>query len=292
MEERMIDNEREIKIKRKRGGIDAQDALAEDTDEADEAEEFVLDLPDGEYDEDLVGLTPAQLQEKLARREKEKQIAKEAQENLMREGAEKLAAKEYAEAEIFYSQALVYGENSEAARCLWRARTKDFTETDAFYVSENASEFAAASQEVRAYVLEQSGEQLKREREEYRKEAEPLGVQVKAAIEERRGPFLANKAYYSLRFRICLGAFVLSLIWIIASVSTVYSTEGMLSVYLAIAGGVLALVCLGLTVIFSRKLFMAKRLCEENEKLSSTEEGARLEFLNGRLECLKMIFGE
>ena len=36
MEERIIDNEREIKIKRKRGVIDAQDALAEDTEVQDE----------------------------------------------------------------------------------------------------------------------------------------------------------------------------------------------------------------------------------------------------------------
>ena len=86
MEERIIDNEREIKIKRKRGVIDAQDALAEDTEVQDEEEEVVLEFPDGEYDEDLVGLTPAQLKEELARRERAKREALDAQTKLMAEG--------------------------------------------------------------------------------------------------------------------------------------------------------------------------------------------------------------
>lgn len=292
MEERIIDNEREIKIKRKRGVIDAQDALAEDTEVQDEEEEVVLEFPDGEYDEDLVGLTPAQLKEELARRERAKREALDAQTKLMAEGEEKLQEKAYADAEIFFAQALVYGENAQASERLWRARTHDFSETESFYEKTNAEEFALLPEDVRGSVLDRMKERLQTERAEYEAEATPLKEEVESAIASRRGPFLANKAYYLLRFRICLFAFVLCIVGAVISASMIYSTEGMLPVWIAIGFGAAALVCLGLTIAFLRKLFEARRLCVQNDTLSSTEEGARLEYLNGRLECLNLVLGE
>lgn len=292
MEERIIDNEREIKIKRKRGVIDAQDALAEDTEVQDEEEEVVLEFPDGEYDEDLVGLTPAQLKEELARRERAKREALDAQTKLMAEGEEKLQEKAYADAEIFFAQALVYGENAQASERLWRARTHDFSETESFYEKTNAEEFALLPEDVRGCVLDRMKERLQTERAEYEAEATPLKEEVESAIASRRGPFLANKAYYLLRFRICLFAFVLCIVGAVISASMIYSTEGMLPVWIAIGFGAAALVCLGLTIAFLRKLFEARRLCVQNDTLSSTEEGARLEYLNGRLECLNLVLGE
>lgn len=292
MEERIIDNEREIKIKRKRGVIDAQDALAEDTEVQDEEEEVVLEFPDGEYDEDLVGLTPAQLKEELARRERAKREALDAQTKLMAEGEEKLQEKAYADAEIFFAQALVYGENAQASERLWRARTHDFSDTESFYEKTNAEEFALLPEDVRGCVLDRMKERLQTERAEYEAEATPLKEEVESAIASRRGPFLANKAYYLLRFRICLFAFVLCIVGAVISASMIYSTEGMLPVWIAIGFGAAALVCLGLTIAFLRKLFEARRLCVQNDTLSSTEEGARLEYLNGRLECLNLVLGE
>ncbi len=292
MEERIIDNEREIKIKRKRGVIDAQDALAEDTEVQDEEEEVVLEFPDGEYDEDLVGLTPAQLKEELARRERAKREALDAQTKLMAEGEEKLQEKAYADAEIFFAQALVYGENAQASERLWRARTHDFSDTESFYEKTNAEEFALLPEDVRSCVLDRMKEWLQTERAEYEAEATPLKEEVESAIAARRGPFLANKAYYLLRFRICLFAFVLCIVGAVISASMIYSTEGMLPVWIAIGFGAAALVCLGLTIAFLRKLFEARRLCVQNDALSSTEEGARLEYLNGRLECLNLVLGE
>ena len=292
MEERIIDNEREIKIKRKRGVIDAQDALAEDTEVQDEEEEVVLEFPDGEYDEDLVGLTPAQLKEELARRERAKREALDAQTKLMAEGEEKLQEKAYADAEIFFAQALVYGENAQASERLWRARTHDFSDTESFYEKTNAEEFALLPEDVRGCVLDRMKERLQTERVEYEAEATPLKEEVESAIAARRGPFLVNKAYYLLRFRICLFAFVLCIVGAVISASMIYSTEGMLPVWIAIGFGAAALVCLGLTIAFLRKLFEARRLCVQNDTLSSTEEGARLEYLNGRLECLNLVLGE
>lgn len=294
MEERIIDNEREIKIKRKRGGDDVVDALAEDGEGVEaEEEELVLELPeDDEYDEDLVGLTPSQLKEELARREKAKKEAEAECEKLTLEGEEKLAAGNYAEAEIFFTQALMYCWNENAGKGLWRARTKDFSDTDAFYRDHNGEELAEGSEEVRAFVLEKMGSTLEAEREEYRKEAEPLKESVEKAQAARRAPFLANKKYYRTRLRICLAAFVACVIGVIVSASMIYSTQGMLPVWLAVGFGAAAVICLAFTLYMTRKVLVAHRLCTANERLSSTEEGARLEYLSGRLDCLNLILGE
>ena len=65
MEERMIDDEeaRGIKLKRTQSG--ETDAVEEGTDEQ---EEYVFDVPEEEYDESLVGLTPSQLEQVLEER--------------------------------------------------------------------------------------------------------------------------------------------------------------------------------------------------------------------------------
>ena len=294
MEERIIDNEREIKIKRKREGDDVVDALAEDGDELPEEEDIVLEFPeDDEYDEDLVGLTPSQLKEELARREKAKKEAEAECEKLTLEGEKKLAAGDYDEAETLFTQALLYsGESVRAGKGLWTARTKDFSDDEAFYEEENAEELAEGSEEVRAFVLEHRRASLEAAREEYRKEAEPLKEKVEKDIAERREPFLANRKYYRLRLRICFAAFVACVIAIIICASMIYNTKGMLPVWLAIGFGGLAFICLGFTLYMLRKTLVAQRLCVANERLSSTEEGARLEDLNSRRYCLDLILGK
>lgn len=295
MEERIIDNEREIKIKRKRGGDDVVDALAEDGEEVQaEEEELVLELPeDDEYDEDLVGLTPSQLKEELARREKAKKESEAECEKLTLAGEEKLAAGNFREAESFFSQALLYnGESVRAGKGLWLARTENFSATEAFYADGNAEELEGGPEEVRAFVLERTRGELEAAREEYRKEAEPLKEKVEKSQAERRAPFLANKKYYRTRLRICLAAFAACVIGVIVCASMIYSTQGMLPVWLAVGFGASALVCLAFTLFMMRKLLVAHRLCTANERLSSTEEGARLEYLNGRLDCLDLILGK
>lgn len=294
MEERIIDNEREIKIKRKRGGDDVVDALARDGEELPEEEDIVLEFPEGDdYDEDLVGLTPSQLKEELARREKAKKEAEAECEKLTLEGEEKLAGETYAEAETFFAQALLYNRESvRAGKGLWTARTKNFSDDEAFYEEENAEELEAAPEEVRAFVLEHRREALETAREEYRKEAEPLREKVEKDIAERREPFLANRRYYRTRLRVCLAALAACVIAIIICTSMIYNTKGMLPVWFAIGFGVLAAVCVGFTLYMMRKVLVAHRLCIANERLSSTEEGARLEYLNVRLRCLDLILGK
>ena len=293
MEERIIDNEREIKIKRKREGDDVVDALAEDGEELPEEEDVVLELPEDEYDEDMVGLTPTQLKEELARREKAKQEAEAECAKLTQAGEEKLQENDFAEAEKFFAQALLHVPESEAAgKGLWTARTKSFLDSEPLFNEEYAEELGSAPEAVRVEVIEFMGEGLKQAREEYRTEAEPLREKVTKEIEERRGPFEANRKYYSLRLKIWLAACVLMLIGIIVSSSFLYSVQGMLVVGLICGFGALCLGCLIAVIIYARKLTVATRYCKANEMLSSTDDGARLEYLEKRLHCLELILGE
>lgn len=297
MEERIIDKEdsRKIKIKRTaEGGIaDATDELAEDAAEGTE-EELFLELPEtDEYDEDLVGLTPSQLEAELKRREQAAEEAKREHDNLIALAAEALEKKDYAQAESLYSQALVYLPDSPSARQgLWTARTAGFTDTEPFYDEDNALELAQSDEETRAYVLERAGDKLNAERAALSAEIEPLLPVVTEAQEKRRAAFRANRSYYAVRFGAMLGAFVLAVIGILVSANYIVRTTTVIPVVLTAVFGGIALVFLALTIVYTRKLLVAHRLCAENEKLSSTEEGARLEELQDRLGCLdEVLFG-
>ncbi len=292
MEERIIDREREIKIKRKREGDDAVDALAADeTEDEIPEEELEIEFPEGEeYDEDLVGLTPSQLKEELARREKALSEAREESKKLAALGEEKLAEGSYDEAESLFGQATVYDiENAEAGKGLWRARTKNFTDYEAFYRAEFAEELSLASEEVRAFVLKEAGERLVAERETYRSEAEPLKEKVEENMERRRGYFRDNRRYYLIRYGIFFALFCACLLGAAISASFLYTTTSIAPIVLISSFGGVALVMAALAIVFSRKLLVAHRLCRENEKLSSTEEGARLAYLQSRLECLAWV---
>ena len=258
MEERIIDNEREIKNKRRREGVDAVDALADGGEEALPEEELVLELPEEEYDEDLVGLTPSQLKEELERRERALREAREESEKLTLAGAEKLGEGAFEEAESFFAQALTYD-------------------------PENAEE------EVRAFVKERAGARLEGEREAFRAEERPLREKVEESMEFRRGYFRDNRNYFLVRFGIFFGLFALCLVGAGISASFIYSTRGITPIVLIACFGGAALVMLAVAIVFARKLVVANRLCRENEKLSSTEDGARLAYLQDRLHCLDLV---
>lgn len=290
MEERIIDKEREIKVKRRPEGDDIVDALAEDGGEPSE-EELVLELPEEEYDEDLVGLTPSQLKEELERREKARREAEEESARLSQAGAEKLGEEAFEEAESLFAQAVMYdGGNLDAGKGLWIARTKDFTSDEAFYLDTNAEEFNVAPDEVRAFVLERVGGKLEAERKAFRGEADALRGTVEESIEFRRGYFRDNKRYYLVRFGIVFAIFALFLIACGISASFIYATRSVAPIVLVGTFGGLAFVMLVFVVLYARKLVVAHRLCRANEDRSSTEKGARLVYLDEKLRCLDLVF--
>lgn len=292
MEERIIDQDEGRKIKVTRtaaGGIG--DAVEEGVAAEEQAEEeVVLDLPEigeeADYDEDLVGLTPSQLQKVLEARAK----AQEARDKLLAAAEQSLAAADYKQAEGFFTQALVYDADClRAKEGIWAARTENFTVTELFYDKKNAKKIAEEEDGVKAYIRSQIGERLSAERAEYEKEAEPLSARVNEARDTRRAAFAENRKYYLVRFSVFLALAALFAIGAGVSIPFIWRTQSILPIVLAGVFGAICLAMLVVVVLYSRKLYVACRLCSMNEKLNSTEEGKRLAFLQERIGLLDLI---
>ena len=296
MEERLIDKEDErlIRIKKKGDEVDAEDATAEESGEGSE-EEILVTLPedDEEYDEDLVGLTPSELAREKARREKAQAEARAECEKLAAAAEEELNAGAFENAESLFAQAYCYGFADEKISAgLWTARTKNFTETEPFYKEENAEEFSAMDDASKKLVREKMGERLQEERAELQKEEEELAPRVLEKQEERRQAFAGNRRYYAVRLLICLGVLAAFLIAVAVSASYIVRTLSSTPIILTGVFGGLALFTFVAVVVLLLKFAGANRLCRTNGRLSSTEDGARLEEIRGKLECLGMILDD
>lgn len=288
MEERMIEDEKGRKIKL---GVNAEgetDALEET------GEEVLLELPEEEYDESLVGLTPSQLEQELERRRAAEAEALAAFEALVQEGDEALAAQEFERAETAFAQAetYVFAEESDVSQKLWRARTREFSDEEAFYRAGYAEEFAQASPGAKAFVREQVASRLTAQREEYEKEEAEIAPRIESAQAERRGAFAANRRYWSVRFALSAALIVLFAAASAVCGGYIVRTKSNLPVIFTAVFAALAVLFLIVMFVFARKLFVANGLYRENEKLSSTQEGARLDFLRTRLHALALILDD
>lgn len=289
MEERLMDDPRKIKVKRNAEGgiVDATDALAPEGEEGAEEEEIELKLPEGELDEDLVGLAPSQLEKELERRKKEAEEAAAERDRLLSEGEALLRQKKYEEAEPLFSQALVYDPESDwAQEAVWICRTRDFTDTEPLYDREWAEEFREAGPAAKKLLREKLGAALQAEKSELEEEATPLHEKVYRARNERRGAFVANRNYYRGRLLIFGAIFCIFVVAMSIFGSFIVHVRGNIPLILTIVFGGLALLDLIPILFFSRKFIVAQRLVSDNEKLSSTEEGERLEELETALETL------
>ena len=291
MEERLIDKEDErlIRIKKKAEGVDAEDALAEEGEESEE--EVLVTLPeDEEYDEDLVGLTATELKRELERRKKAEEAAKEECAKLAEAAQAELANGNFEQATALYVQATYYPFVDETVlQGLWTARTKNFSDNATFYDSECAEEFSSAPDELKAFVREKVADSLKKEREELTKEEAELAPQVLEKQETRRQAFLDNRKYYSLRLLIFLGLLVAFGIGTAVSGAYIVRTLQNWPVILTSVLGGLTLISFIVALVFLVKFAGANKLCRVNDKLSSTDEGARLVELREKLACLKLI---
>lgn len=296
MEERIIekDDERLIRLKKTAEGTDAQDALTED--KAQEAEEEVLvTLPEGEeeYDEDLVGLTPSQLAKELERRKKAEEEARAECAKLVSQAQEALAAEDYERATSFFSQAMCYPyADEEIVKGLWQSRTKNYTDLSPFFVKEYAEEFAESDEAGKAAVREKVQEELTAERTAVKEEIAKISPSIMEKQEERRQAFAANRKYYAVILLILIGVTAALLIATGVSASYIVRTLSILPVVLTACFGGAAFIVFVAAFVFLTKFSGANRLCRMNEKLSSTEEGAHLEELNERSECLDLILDE
>ncbi len=252
---------------------------------------FEVDGESENYDDDLVGLTPSQLQEKLEERRRAEERAQKECERLLSEADENFAAENYAEAAPLYEQALLYHESEEIYEKLWAARTENYQNTQCFYVDNAATVFEEAPVSVKRNVLDRVGASLRAERAECENEAAPLREEVYSGMEARRGAFTENRNYYRIRFLISLALLVAFGIACAVSGAFIVRTRGLAAPVCTAVFGVLAFVSLVLLVIYLKKFVEAQKLVSANERLSATEKGARLEELEEQIAALDKILG-
>lgn len=301
MEERLIDKDesRRIKVRHTEEGDDVVDALAPDGgeeelpgDEADYVVEFPEDA-DENYDEDLVGLTPSQLRSRLEEKKRAEERARAEYQKLADEAAALLEQGDHAAAEPLFAQAALYEcDDGSAKRGLWLCRTRGYTQIETFYDRDVAREFYWADEDLRAEVLEKLGGPIREAREALAREAEPLRKQYDIEKEERAEAFKANRKYYFVRSLIVLAAVLALVIGAIVSAAYILRRSDSLALILTVVFGVLAFVVFVLFLIYVLKTVNAGRLCRANEQMSSTEEGARLAELEGRIAALDLTLGE
>ena len=199
--------------------------------------------------------------------------------------------KAYDEAAGYFEQSLSVEYDEEVEALFWWARTRGLTSSDILFDRDAAEEFSEAGETTKKLVLDAFGEELRNARRVLSEEAEPLREQVRAGQEARRAPFIANRNYYRLRFFVSAVLTVLFAVGIGVSASFLLRTQSDLPTILMIVFGALTFVSVCFFLFFSRKLVVATRLCKANERLSSTEEGERLEELEDALACLDYVLG-
>lgn len=242
-----------------------------------------------ELDEDLIGLTPEELEAELKRRADAAKEEHTASERLISEGEGLLERGAFEEAAEKFREARVHEASAKAESLYVCALTKNYEDSACFYEEGIAEEVSFFSEEAHADLMERMGERLLAEREEYRGEEGPLSEKVERSAAERREAFKVNRDYYLVRFLICLAAWVLPGLGAAVSGSFILRVAGAVPLIVCLCFGGAALVAFGVFCFFARKLFVAQKLCSDNEKLSSTEDGKRLLELRARIEALTLV---
>ncbi len=289
MEERMIDEEygRKIRLKRtKTGEVDVVDELsegAEATETLEETEEIAFEMPvqEEEDDEDLVGLSP---EEALALRKKKAEAARLQKEEYDAEcarGQQFLDEGNFAEAEKSFEKALLLDRLATAASVgYWRAKTENFVNPDAL-----VGEYAEASIESLEYDLgvdavdiikREHKAQLQSRYDELKAEEAPLTERVEAATVRRRtilkNRFIKAWAYFSA----VVIPLVVLLVWTGIFARQIFTLDGEGYITWTIVTGAVAFLFFIAFIPVTNKLINANRMRKANERLDSTEEGARL----------------
>lgn len=286
MEERMVDDEygRGVRLKKTSDGyVDVTDELATD----DEGEEIAFAFPlsdTDEDDEDLVGLSP---EEAAALREKKAADAAKRQaeyEQACKDAEVLLQAQDFAAAEKAYEQALQLDTvATEASVGYWRAKTENMTKPEVLM-----DEYVDAGIENLEYDLGyEATERLRKEYQgvfrrrhaELSAEEKPLAESVLQAQSRRRSILSARLKRSALAFAIGAVCAALLLVGTIVLASQIFSTRDNVHLLPTIVCGVVFLVALIFLIVATNRFLNDLRMRAKNERLSSTDDGARLERL-------------
>lgn len=289
-EERIIDDEygRGIRMKKTKDGyVDVTDELAEgeeaETEETEGADEMTFEFPDmDEDDEDLVGLSPEEAMALRKKKEEEARQRREEYEKLVAEGEALLAEGSFKSAELTFEKALKLDDlATEASVGYWRAKTEDFKYPEVLldeYLESGYEnlEFDLGYEAVEI-IKEKFGDVFKSRYDELTEEEEPLAEAVEEMQERRRSVLKPRLKKTGIVFAGGCLAFLAAIFVTIVLGLKNFTVNDNRFVVPTIIAGVVTFVLFIVFVALSNSFINAGRIYRQNERLSSTEEGERLE---------------
>lgn len=288
MEERIIDDEygRGVRLRKTKDGyVDVTDEqLDENEEEIVEAEEITFEFPTfevGEDEEDLIGLSP----EEVAKRRQEKAEKEEKRRAAYLAGVEEaqalLDAGDLEKAAVGFKKAMKFSdEPTEASIGYWTAKTEGFTNPDVLaeaYLDSGVEsmEFDVGYRAVEQ-IRETYGQQLQKRLSELEAEEMPLKEEVEEKQTARRSYIKERLKKSGLVFGISFIPFIVCAVLLAVYGLKNFSTPDNRYIPATIAFGVGTFIFLIAFVLCANKWYNDFRLYRKNEKLESTESGARL----------------
>lgn len=289
MEERIIDDEygRGVRLKKTKDGyVDVTDEIAKEdaSAEYEEGEELEFEFPVlemDEDDEDLVGLSPEEALALKKRKEEEAAKRQADYEQACKEGNKLLDSGSFKAAELEFEKALALDDEAlEASVGYWRAKTSDFTQPDAL-----VEEYADAGIESLEYDLGiRAVDRIKAEYQtvfkaryaELEAEEGPLAQAVEEKQASRREVLAARLKRSTIGFCVSMipmvAFLVLTIIIGLSNFTTKEDTFVLPTILLAVAFFIAFIVFM----VCANKLINDNRMRRTNERLASTEDGAKL----------------
>lgn len=298
MEEKIIDEEigRKIRIKKTLDGeMDVVDELAETEELVEGEEEYTFEMPEYlEDDEDLVGLSPEEAMALRKKKQAEAEAKRAEYERLLVEGEALLAEGSYRSAELKFEKALMLDDvATEATVGYWRAKTENFASPDALmdeYVEEgyDSLEYDLGHKAVEQIRMNY-GKQFRRRYDELVEEETPLRAEVEEAQARRRAVLKPRRTKCAIGFLVSAVPFLASLILTIVFGLSNFTVKDDSYILPTIIAGAVAFVSFIVFGVFTNKYINACRIYRTNERLSSTDEGARLEELEAYISLYQQF---
>lgn len=296
MEERLIEEEIGRKIRFRRG-VDGKVEIVDDILDGGAGEDGgdydYIDLGD-EDDEELAGLSPEAARELVKKKEEEEEARRKEYERLCDEGNKLLETGSFKAAELKFERAITLDEKAtDATVGYWRAKTADFDEADVLieeYAEEGSEnlEYDLGYEAIDA-IKAKFKDKLQKRYDEICEEEESLAEKVTTARDRRRGMLKTRRKNTGIAFGmaavVTIAMLALAIVFGLNNfrVSDArYIAPTIIFVALFLASFVAFGVC-------TNKFVNACRIHNANERLSSTEDGERVQELRNYKELYEYL---
>ncbi len=297
MEERLIDDQvgRKVRMKKtEEGYIDVTDEMLEEESYEDEISFELPMLSEDKDDEDLVGLSPQEAAELLRQKAAAEQARKDEYERLCTEGDKLLETGSFKAAELKFERALSMDEKATAATVgYWRAKTNDFEEMEGLvgeYAEEGVEnlEFDLGYEAI-ALLKENFRDKFSAGYKKVKAEEETLYAKVKEGQDRRRSLLKTRRKNWAIPFAVgCVVTVALIVALIIFGMKNFTVSDDRYVLPTIVLGVVFVVEFIAFGVV-TNKFVNACRICSANERLSATEDGARVEALRQQMEIYEYL---